>query len=668
MPLRKTQLQRQFLSVHTPPTIRSSPTTSVRSVEFHLENLLGREEFEERKLYQIIRSFSTQSPREAAEILSSCLTNIVSKAQIHQDSRIVWLTWSFVARLFVLSGDVANLAYPLYQKIVQNLKPGLSSQLWFDIASMFYTGGNLSQAKTILVNLLAADPQFSDAGLVKFQLGRILRAQNKIPLSLVCFESLVETPPAPLTQSHIFFEIGLLYERVKVHDKAVEAYSRVVIGSLLSKALARIAWLHSQYPNLPDQLIMLQHSVQQLPLSMPQPQFPQRLAQQQQQHAHQHSRQQPQQPQQIVTQQPQPQPHQIQQPPQQQQSTQPPRRDQSGFEISLSLFHTSLKIDPNDVTTHLLLARALSSNNKPEAAFTVISNAISQFPSSVAIWCEMGTMYFNATQYNDAYMAFERALLKHQCRHQPVPEVIFNMGVVLDALEKHDEAKTKYRDAFAISRHPAIEDQYNRISQESSKKTLPVGHNSITADSDSENDSDSDDDDDNHNNTNVTSLHDSNVHTRAFDKARYQRRRYKRNRHQYSSNNNNSHAMSTTTSVSSSAAASSNSNHLPPLLHLEETPSSPLPPLPAFSASLLSSFSLPEHSHHHSAAAAAATSPATAAPNVFGSQGDHHSHARDSPLPPLGIPRGIPDYQKMIGENNTGNTSTPSGGLARRSM
>jgi len=329
-------------------------------------------------------------------MLSTCLTNIMARKRINDQSAMLWRVWSVVARLYVLSGDVMTKAFPMYQQIVDKCAvTGMTSQLWFDIACMFYTGGNLSQAKTILVNILATDPLYCDAGLAKFQLGRILRAQNRIHLSLLSFESIVNAPPCPLTQSDIWYEIGLVHESNKQCRKAADAYMHVVTIPLSAKALARLAWLHAQYPEL----------------------------------------------------------HQQQQ-----------TREKSGLEVALNLFHASLKIDPNQVTTHILLARTLATNNKADTAFTVISNAIAQFPMSVAVWSEMGALYYEAMQYTDAYLAFERAL-QTQRHQQPVPEVLFNMGVVLDALEKHDEARVKYADAYAISRHPAIETQYHKTTQ-----------------------------------------------------------------------------------------------------------------------------------------------------------------------------------------------------------
>eukprot|EP00301_Raphidiophrys_heterophryoidea_P006697 c12676_g1_i1.p1 GENE.c12676_g1_i1~~c12676_g1_i1.p1 ORF type:complete len:574 (+),score=163.92 c12676_g1_i1:143-1864(+) len=568
MPLRKTS-QRHLLAVVAPTSPQNSTTkhrkqqarqsiaaaSQLKKIERHVAKFLKRPDWDDERLCRIIKYFSARSsgPREAADMLCTCLNNITTQTSRKSsnnnrttttDSAInnmmLWRVWSIAARLYVLAGDVANKAYPLYQRIVQSCPAGVTSQLWFDIACMFYTAGNLSQAKTILVNILATDPSYADTPLAKFQLGRILRAQNKMALSLVCFESILDTPPRPLCKSDILFEIGLVHESCHEYDKAVKAYSEVVSNPLSAKALTRIAWLFSQHASV------FQNA--------------------QQRHMRRHRRSGSENNDQQQQQQPLP-------------STAKTAKEifdhmmvneQMAFEAGLRMFHASLKIEGNDATTHLLLARALAINNKTETAFTVISNAIAQFPQCSGVWNAMAILYHEAMQYNDAYMALERAI-QIQRTDYPIPEVLFNMGVVLATLERSEDANAKFREANAMSSHPSIKLQYMKIVRDAKC----------------------------HSCNSTTTHHHHHIH---LDRPNSTACEASHNSYVKCTHHHQTHDL------------------LPQLLHLEETTAT------------------------HSAV------------THVGSR-DVYAHARDLPFPPLGVPVGVVDLQKMMGEESNQRTT-----------
>ena len=64
------------------------------------------------------------------------------------------------------------------------------------------------------------DPHFEKANEIYFRLGIIYKQQRKFDYSLQCFQYVVHNPPAPLTESDVWFQTGHVYEQKKEVKKS----------------------------------------------------------------------------------------------------------------------------------------------------------------------------------------------------------------------------------------------------------------------------------------------------------------------------------------------------------------------------------------------------------------------------------------------------------------
>ena len=58
-------------------------------------------------------------------------------------------------------------------------------------------------------------PDFEKANEIYFRLGIIYKQQSKYNQSLECFKYIVSSPPHPLTEEDIWFQIGHVHEQQK---------------------------------------------------------------------------------------------------------------------------------------------------------------------------------------------------------------------------------------------------------------------------------------------------------------------------------------------------------------------------------------------------------------------------------------------------------------------
>lgn len=65
-----------------------------------------------------------------------------------------------------------------------------------------------------------------------------------------CFKYIVNSPPPPLTEEDIWFQIGHVHEQQKDFDSAKNAYQRVLDRDPNhAKVLQQLGWLHHQQSN-----------------------------------------------------------------------------------------------------------------------------------------------------------------------------------------------------------------------------------------------------------------------------------------------------------------------------------------------------------------------------------------------------------------------------------
>ena len=91
------------------------------------------------------------------------------------------------------------------------------------------------------------DPKFEKASEIYFRLGIIYRQQQKLDMSLDCFQYILSNPPRPLTEGEVWFQIGHVYEQKKEFNKAKDAYECVLNENPNHpKGLQQLGWLYLQ--------------------------------------------------------------------------------------------------------------------------------------------------------------------------------------------------------------------------------------------------------------------------------------------------------------------------------------------------------------------------------------------------------------------------------------
>lgn len=63
--------------------------------------------------------------------------------------------------------------------------------------------------------MMQMQPDFEKANEIYFRLGIIYKQQQKFGQSLECFKYIVNSPPPPLTEEDIWFQIGHVHEQQK---------------------------------------------------------------------------------------------------------------------------------------------------------------------------------------------------------------------------------------------------------------------------------------------------------------------------------------------------------------------------------------------------------------------------------------------------------------------
>src|SRR5438309_2039949 len=108
-------------------------------------------------------------------------------------------------------------------------------------------------------------PDFEKSHEIYFRLGIIYKQQSRFNQSLEvsihqsqrkrwqmlsvlqCFKYIVHSPPAPLKEEDIWFQIGHVYEQQKDYDSARNAYQRVLdLNPNHPKVLQQLGWLYHQ--------------------------------------------------------------------------------------------------------------------------------------------------------------------------------------------------------------------------------------------------------------------------------------------------------------------------------------------------------------------------------------------------------------------------------------
>ncbi|PNY20468.1 General transcriptional corepressor ssn6 [Tolypocladium capitatum] len=158
-------------------------------------------------------------------------------------------------------------AYDAYQQALVNLRDPKDPMLWYGIGILYDRYGSYDYAEEAFSQVMQIQPDFEKANEIYFRLGIIYKQQSKFNQSLEvrsracipgrrlltriqCFKYIVNSPPGPLTQEDIWFQIGHVHEQQKDFDSAKAAYQRVLDHSPNhAKVLQQLGWLHHQQSN-----------------------------------------------------------------------------------------------------------------------------------------------------------------------------------------------------------------------------------------------------------------------------------------------------------------------------------------------------------------------------------------------------------------------------------
>lgn len=145
-------------------------------------------------------------------------------------------------------------------------------KLWYGIGILYDRYGSLDHAEEAFSQVMQMQPDFEKANEIYFRLGIIYKQQQKYNQSLEvrrvvatvlliknnynllilaqCFKYIVNSPPPPLTEEDIWFQIGHVHEQQKDFDSAKNAYQRVLDRDPNhAKVLQQLGWLHHQQSN-----------------------------------------------------------------------------------------------------------------------------------------------------------------------------------------------------------------------------------------------------------------------------------------------------------------------------------------------------------------------------------------------------------------------------------
>lgn len=120
--------------------------------------------------------------------------------------------------------------------------------LWYGIGILYDRYGSYDYAEEAFSQVMQINPEFEKANEIYFRLGIIYKQQSKYAQSLdvrlhiydyicfvklmkwQCFKYIVNSPPGPLTQEDIWFQIGHVHEQQK--DVSFNAQSSCVTDAI----------------------------------------------------------------------------------------------------------------------------------------------------------------------------------------------------------------------------------------------------------------------------------------------------------------------------------------------------------------------------------------------------------------------------------------------------
>lgn len=89
------------------------------------------------------------------------------------------------------------------------------------------------------------EPNFEKANEIYFRLGIIYKHQSKFDNALECFKYILSSPPPPLTDLDIRFQIGHVHEMQKDYVAAKEVYEKILEENAAhAKTLQQLGWLY----------------------------------------------------------------------------------------------------------------------------------------------------------------------------------------------------------------------------------------------------------------------------------------------------------------------------------------------------------------------------------------------------------------------------------------
>lgn len=232
-------------------------------------------------------------------------------------------------------------------------------------------------------------PHFDKANEIYFRLGIIYKQQQKYDQSLECFKYIVSSPPRPLTEEDIWFQIGHVHEQQKdvsaaifdcsIHllthplqyDSAKGAYQKVLQRDPHhAKVLQQLGWLHHQ------------------------------------ESPHYHSQEQ-----------------------------------------AIEYLEKSVSSDNSDAQSWYLLGRCYMSQQKYPKAYEAYQQAVYRDGRNPTFWCSIGVLYYQINQYRDALDAYSRAI-----RLNPyISEVWYDLGTLYESCNNQTaDALDAYQRAYDL--------------------------------------------------------------------------------------------------------------------------------------------------------------------------------------------------------------------------
>ena len=107
---------------------------------------------------------------------------------------------------------------------------------------------------------------------------------------------------------------------------------------------------------------------------------------------------------------------------------------------TLSILQNALDDYSYEPTIMFLLARFMLKNNNTKIAYTYYRNCINYWRDTPAFWCSFGVLYMINEQYQDAVVAFQRALYLSS----EMIEAWLNLGLIFERQNQENDARRIY--------------------------------------------------------------------------------------------------------------------------------------------------------------------------------------------------------------------------------